>query len=242
MLQQTRGLVIRTVKYAETSLIARIYTEKLGLQSYIINSVRTANPTNKMVWLQPLTLLDMVVYHRKGKDLQRIKEMRPEYIFISIPFDTPRRLLALFIAEVLYKTLKEEEANTPQFEFLYEAVSYLDQSQQSVANFHLVFLLQLSRYLGFFPQNNFSTALNYFDLREGVFTTQLPFHTDYAAPPLTDWLSQLIGLSLTQSHSLRLNRTSRKQLLQTLLRYYALHIEGFGELRSPDILEEVLGE
>ena len=240
MLYNTLGIVLKTVKYGETSLIAKVYTQQFGLQSYMINSVRTVNSKHKAALLQPLSLLDMVVYHKKNKNIQHLKELKPAYLFTRLPFDVVRSSLALFASEILHKTLKEEEPNEQQFKFIYQFILFLDQTPVSVANLHLVFLAELSTYIGFHPQNNFFYTNNsIFDLVEGVFTHRLPTHHHYIELPLSEIFSKLLQISVVKSHEIKLNKNTRRQLLHALLHYYNLHIENFGEIKSVHVLEEI---
>ena len=174
MLQQTRGIVFKTFKYSETSLIVRIYTEKLGIQSYMINRVRHKQAKTKPALLQGLSVLDMVVYHRQNKKIQHIKELKLSYVFSAIPFDIVRSSIALFITEILYKTVKEEEANTAQFEFLVSFIQYLDLTKLPTGNLHLWFMLHWSAFLGFLPQNNFEHHTSaFFDIASGKFCLKM---------------------------------------------------------------------
>ncbi len=241
-LQHTRGIVLKTVKYSETSVVAKVYTEKLGIQSYIINGVRSSKSKTKLGLLQPLSLLEMEVYYRENKSLNRIKEMKLAHTFSSIPFQVSKSALALFMTEILYKTLKEEEANKDQFAFIFESVKYLDQTEASISNLHLSFMVKLSRYLGFHPQNNFFYSdCSIFDLQEGVFTHRIPdTHLQYIELPLSEKLSKLIHLSLTNAHELSLVREQRQALLACIIRFYELHVAGFKEVKSLKVLQEVL--
>jgi DNA repair protein RecO (recombination protein O) len=240
MLHNTLGIVLKTVKYGETSLIAKVYTQQFGLQSYMINSVRTTQSKHKAALLQPLSLLEMVVYHKKNKNIQHLKEIKPAYLFTQLPFDVLRSSLALFVSEILHKTLKEEEPNEQQFNFIYQFIVFLDQTPMLLANLHLVFLTELSTYIGFHPQNNFFyTERPIFDLIEGVFTHRPPEHLHYIELPLSEKLSKLLQTSVVESHHLQLSHDTRRQLLHALLHYYTLHIENFGETKSVPILEEI---
>ena len=205
MLHNTLGIVLKTVKYGETSLIAKVYTQQFGLQSYMINSVRTTQSKHKAALLQPLSLLEMVVYHKKNKNIQNLKEIKPAYLFTQLPFDVLRSSLALFVSEILHKTLKEEEPNEQQFNFIYQFIVFLDQTPMLLANLHLVFLTELSTYIGFHPQNNFFyTERPIFDLIEGVFTHRPPEHLHYIELPLSEKLSKLLQTSVVESHHLQL--------------------------------------
>src|SRR3990172_7140574 len=122
MIYKTRGIVLHHIKYSETSVIAKIYTELFGLQSYLINGVRSQKAKVKANLLQPLSLVDMIVYHKEKKGLQRIRDVSGNPPLSSIPYDFPKSSVALFIAEILYKSIREEEANTNMFEFIFHSI------------------------------------------------------------------------------------------------------------------------
>ena len=153
MLHKTRGLVLSYIRYRETSVIVRIYTEAYGLQSYIENGVRSSRGRNKIALFQPLTLLDLVVYHKEQGGIQRISEVRVSPPYRSIPFELSKATMALFVAEVLGRVLREEESNPALFDFLRESLLWLDAAGEHFENFHLWFLWQLSFYLGFQPES-----------------------------------------------------------------------------------------
>lgn len=244
MLHNTKGIVLKTFKYSETSVIAKVYTYQFGIQSYMVNGVRS-NGKNKQkaALLQPLTLLDMVVYYRKNRNIQRIKEMKPIHTFTSIPFHIGKSSLALFTTELLYNTLKEEEQNELQFDFIFDFVQNLDKTKESIANLHLYFLLQLSGFLGFYPFNNYSRESSHriFDLQEGVFTSKQPTHPYYLQEPLSHYFAELLKVPLEDVHLVKIGKSHRKELLTALLQFYKLHIEGFKPLQSVKILQEIFG-
>lgn len=242
MLHTTLGIVLKTFKYSETSVIAKVYTQKFGLQTYIINSVHTKQSRTKPALLQTLTILEMVVYHREHKSMNHIKELRPVYTFLTLPYDISKSTLALFISEILYKTLKEESNNNAQFEFLYRFITFLDQNKNPsvTANLHLWFLIKFTQYLGFYPQNNFFyTDRPYFNLAEGEFCHRQPNHAHFIQLPLSSFLFALMQLSSDQTDQLQLSKLQRRQLLHALIAYYKYHIEGFEEVKSLQILEDI---
>ncbi|MEZ4887386.1 MAG: DNA repair protein RecO [Chitinophagales bacterium] len=243
MLYPTKGIVLKTFKYSESSVIAKIYTSQFGIQSYMVNGVRTSNKNKQTAaLLQPLTLLDMVVYYRKNRNIQRIKEMKPIYTFTSIPFHIGKSSLALFVTELLYNTLKEEEENELQFDFIFDFVQTLDSTHESIANLHLYFLLQFSGFLGFYPYNNYDNEdKKIFDLQEGSFVSKYPAHLHYLQEPLSKHLSNLLNTSLEEVHFIKIGKMQRKELLTSLLQFYQLHIEGFKSLQSVKILQEIFG-
>ncbi len=150
MVHKTSGIVFKFFKYRETSVIAKVFTARFGLQTYIINSVRSGKKgKGKMALLQPLTLLDLVVYHKEGAEIQRLSEMRCSQPYKSIPYEVQKSAIALFIAEVLYKCIREEGESERLYLFLEQSMLVLDELDEGYQNFHLQFLLKLSRFLGY---------------------------------------------------------------------------------------------
>ena len=238
MYHKTRGIVLHTIKYSETSVIAKIYTEKVGLQSYMVKGVRVAKSKSKAAMLQPLTLLEMEVSHRENKQLQYIKEFRRSYIYQSIPFDTIKSTISFFLLEVMTKAIREHEPNEELFDFIYDSLCLLDEEKKLNPDFHLIFLIQLSRYLGFAPHENQSDINCYFELSEGVFiSSQSGLHVMNKKE--SAGLSYLMNANLFSSVNSEFSRAERKRMLHHLLRYYQLHLENFS-LKSPEILEEIL--
>ncbi len=228
MLHHTRGIVFNYIKYKETSIIVKVFTEEFGTQSYIINGVRSSRSKGKIALYQPLTLLDMVVYHKPEKDLQRISEAKNAMSYSSIPFDPLKSTIAIFLTEVLSKSLREETSNRPLFGFLYNAFKILDHLTDGTQNFHLQLLIKMTYYLGFAPQSysNFNEHLE-----EKGFTSALT-KEDYLA------LELLLNGSLDKSISL--TNHQRRGLLDHILRYLKVHIDTLTEIKSLDILKEVL--
>lgn len=240
MLHITKGIVLKTTKFSETSVVAHIYTEKFGRLSYMINGVRQSKSKFSPALLQAFTPLEMVTYYQENKNLQRLTEIRPLFHLHHIPFEVARSTLALFLAEIVYRTVKEQEYNPALFLFMEQTIVRLDNPADSVANLHLAFLAQLTAFLGFFPQNNFfHTERAIFDLNEGVFTHRLPQHAHYIALPLSERLSKLLQTSIDTCHTLALDRNQRRELLHGFLQYYQLHIEGMSPIQSLKVMEEV---
>jgi DNA repair protein RecO (recombination protein O) len=240
MLHKTRGIVLKTTDYGETSVIVQVFTEKLGLQSYIINGVKKPKAKISRNMLQPLHLLDMVVYHKSAGNVQRISELKTSPVLQSIPYDVIKSSMAMFLNEVLYKSIKQQTADEHMFDFVFSAIEWLDHQTQGLANFHLLFLVKLTRYLGFYPDRYQLNEADYFDLKNGVFTKYKPDSILYLSPPHTQNFSQLLQCSFENLSTLKLNNDDRRYIIAKLLEYYALHIEGFGNIHSHEILEEVL--
>jgi DNA repair protein RecO (recombination protein O) len=240
MLHKTRGIVLKTTDYGETSVIVQIFTEKLGLQSYIINGVKKPKAKISRNMLQPLHLLDMVVYHKSAGNVQRISELKTSPVLQSIPYDVIKSSMAMFLNEVLYKSIRQQSADENLFDFVFSAIEWLDHQTVGLANFHLLFLTQLTRYLGFYPDRYQANEADYFDLKNGVFIQYKPDTTLYLSPPHTQNFSKLLQCNFENLGSLKLTNDERRYLIAKLLEYYALHIESFGNIHSHEILEEVL--
>jgi len=241
MLIKTRGIVFRQMAYKDTSVITDIYTDALGLQSYLINGVRKPKATIQMSTLQPMTIVDVVAYHRPNRDLNRIKEIRPHLVYRAIPFDLRRGAVGLFMLEVMRKCLREPEENPLLFEYLYQLFAFLDQTEAGFVNLHLHFLCRLSRYLGFLPMGEASEETPYFDMQEGCFVSIHRGHVHTLETELSLVISQILQARQEELGQIRMSRRTRKEVLLRLLDFYRLHVENFPEIHSHHILEEVLG-
>ncbi|MCB2197666.1 MAG: DNA repair protein RecO [Bacteroidetes bacterium] len=239
MLHKTRGIVLNHIKYSETSIIVTIYTEMFGRQAYIINGVRGKKSKIKANLFQPLFLLDMEVYHKPKRDLQRAKEIQNASIFYTIPYDLKKSTIAIFIAEILYKTIQEHEPNADLFNYLFNSIQLLDFKEKGIANFHIYFLLHLTKYLGFFPDNNYSEKYSYFDLKAGNFVQIKPMHFSFLDKEPSAFLNQMLTFSDNQHENLHIHYKERIQILEKVLEYYALHNEGLSSVKSLEILKEV---
>lgn len=221
MLHKTRGIVFRFTKYGESSIIVNIFTELFGLQSYIVNGVRSKTSKNRIALYQPLTLLDLVVYHRANANINRIKEVKCLYPYQSIHLDIRKSSVALFINEVVNKTIKEESHADELCSFMIKSFVTLDQLDNQVENFHLRFLLKLSRLLGF-----------------GAYNTNEVLGARVIDNATEQLLRDLIDSEY--SDELTLSNSQRREILDLLLRFYADHVV-LGEVRSVQVLREVIG-
>lgn len=242
MLHQTAGIVISTIKYGETSLIARIYTELLGMQTYMIKGVRKGKSTFHPALLQPLTPLDLVVYKRENRSLQHLKEAKLAFSLSHMPFQVVRTSLALFSAEVLHHALHAEEPPNPElFAFLCRYIALLDAAILPAPDIHLAFIQQLSTFLGFVPLDNYDVATHpVLDMQAGMFVADIPLHPHHLDGNSAQLWQQILHTPIEQAAQLRLTRTDRQQQLRAWLQYYSLHLDGFKEVRSLKVLEEVL--
>ena len=236
MIHSTRGIVLKTFKYSENSVIAKIYTEQFGLRSYIVKGMSGKSNQGKKALLQGMSLLEMVVYEKATGNLQNIKEMDAAHTFSNIPFDIRKSTILMFMNEVLYKCIGEEVANGPMFLFLFNQLIELDESQDNISGFHLQFLIRFTKYLGFMPRNNYNESNPYFDLQEGAFIADVPFHNNYIHKDLSLQMSRL----LDRKHPVFKGQAiERNELLQKIILYYSLHVPSFGDLKSFEVLKQV---
>jgi len=239
MLIKTKGIVLRSIKYAETSLICDIYTEELGLRTYLISGVRKQKATVNASLLQIMTLLDLVVYNRKDRDLNRTKEIKADYLYRSIPFEVGKRAVGTFMTELLRKTIREAEHQPELFTFLRNSFLFLDETPHNPANIHLYFMVQLSYFLGFVPDGEYSDETPYFDLREGFFTAEKPEPLYCVEAAAAAVLSQFIALPITQAHTVELTNELRQNLLDKLILFYRYHVNNMKELNAHLVLREI---
>jgi DNA repair protein RecO (recombination protein O) len=244
MIEKTKGIVLRTVKYGETSIIVAMFTEVFGLQSYLVNGVRTSSKkgSSKANLFQPASILDMVVYHNELKNLQRLKEFKWAYLYQHIFFNVLKNSVALFMVELLHKCLKQPESNPELFHFTEDAFICLDEADESVVgNFPLYFALHVASFFGLRIQDNYSEQRSFLDLDEGVFVSERPRHPHFLEGEYSQISSQI--LKTMQPHELKqlkLNKEKRKILLHAYQSFYALHIQEFNTMKTLPVLQTIL--
>ncbi|GHE29257.1 DNA repair protein RecO [Sphingobacterium griseoflavum] len=239
MLHKTKGIALKTTNYAESSLVVHVFTESFGMQAYLINGAKKPKAKIAANLFQPLHPLDMVVYQKDNGGLQRIKEVHQLPVLRDIPFSMTKRSIALFLDEILYKVLRQQSPDPHLFHYVRQAVLWLDSASDGLANFHLLFLIKLSRFLGFLPSHHSSRQFPYFDLLDGVFCDNLPAHSHILQQPHTSFFQALLKTSFEDAQQIRMGKEDRKYLLEKTLEFYKLHTENFGSVHSLYILEEV---
>ncbi len=231
MLQKSRGIVLSYIKFKETSVIVKVYTELFGTQSYIINGIRSKASKKSLALFQPLTLLDLVIYTKKNENKQdgikRLSEYKPIVPFKSIPFDIKKSSIAIFVTELISKSMKEEQSDeNGAFDFLYRSILYLDTATVGYENFHTQLMIQLANYIGFgitgkqdikVLKSNFIGVENFEETISNIFL--------------------LKQISITET--IKISNQGRKNCLNLMITYYASHIEGFGNMKSKSILHQV---
>jgi DNA repair protein RecO (recombination protein O) len=243
MIYSTKGIVLRTIKYGETSIIANIFTELFGIQSYMVNGVRTSGKTSKAHFFQPSSLLDLQVYHNELKNLQRIKEIKWSVLYKNILSDVTKNAVALYMVEVLQKSLKQPETNADLFQFCEDALLQLDMANEEItANFPIYFSLQLAPFLGIRLQDNYSEIKNVFNLQEGNFSEINSASSDHLSIEISYHISQLLkAIHPTELSEIKMNRNIRKEILKSLESYYSWHVPEFGSMKTLTVLSEIIG-
>ena len=227
MLKKTKGIVISYIKYRDTSIITRIFTRDLGLKTYIVNGIRSSKSKPKMALYQPLTLLELVVYDRDNSALNHISEAKLDYAFQRVPFDFHRSGIALFTGEILGKCLFEDYQNEDLFDFLFQAVQLLDREIVSLGTYPISFLIQMTKYLGFDPED------------AGNFYNQLPVARGSLTHRAKEThLDRLIRDRFISTDPI--SKTIRKELLDDLLLFYQLHLDNFTEIKSLQVLRSLV--
>jgi DNA repair protein RecO (recombination protein O) len=220
MLHKTQGVVFRFTDYSETSIIVNIFTAAFGLQAYIVNGVRGKSGKGKIALYQPLTLLDLVVYHRENASILRIKEVKCIHPYQSITSDFRKSTIALFLNEIVNKTVKDQSHAQELCEFLVQSFTHFDLQQTNIENFHLIFLIRLSQHLGFRPTELAELMGGNFALEEEkIILTKL--------------------LASNYSDAIAMTNTQRRNILDLLIRFYVSHSDNFGELKSLPVVREL---
>jgi len=235
MIVKVKALVLRCIKFQDSSLIIKCYTEQ-GLKSYLLKGILGSKKSPlKIGYFQPLNLLELVANHNDKGTLNSIREVKIAYSYRGISSDVVKQSIVLFLADVLNTSLQEEEVNKNLFKFLETSFQYLD-NHSEIANFHLVFLLKLTKYLGFYPQIK-NSDYPYFNLQEGLFENQSLFNSIQGEKK--DLFKNLLETNFENMQMLKLDKTQRQLLLSILINYYELHVSGFKKLNSLPILQAV---
>ncbi len=235
----TKAIVLTSLKYGDTSLIVKAYTASDGLKSYMLKGVLSSKKGKlKAAYFQPLTQLEIVAHHRNKGTLESIREAKINYPYRTVHNNIAKNAMTLFLAEMLSYSIHEEEANLSLFEFLEASFQWLDMNEE-IANFHCHFLIQLTKYLGFYPDTSALQA-PCFDLLEGGFTDTPSLHPVLTGDNL-GYFKTFLGIHFDAIHTIKMNKTNRQELLQSLVLYFELHLQGFRKPKSLAVLNEVFG-
>ena len=239
MILSTKAIVLNHIRHGDSSLIVRLYTECAGRQTVFVKGASSRKSQMPAGLFQPLNMIETDLHKRTNREMQRISNVRLFYPFRNIPFDPVKTCIALFITEILHKTLKEEESNPALFDFLLHAIQTLDLNNRGTANFHLMFLLHYTRYLGFYPNAEQPSDIWFDSQREGF--SFLPAATS----PTREYnrlLSRLLDMSFEHLDDLQIDQHQRNYITELLLKYYATHVDNFGNIKSFSVLKNVFSD
>lgn len=240
MLVKTEAIVVHTLKYGESRMIVNLFTRKLGLLSCIISIPRTNKGKVKKQLFQPLSLIDVECDVRTNVQLQKVRDARMLSPYRTIPLLPQKMAIALFVSEFLYHALRsEQQADEQLYDYMKHGLMWLDAAVDGYANFHLTFLMHLSRFLGFYPNMEHYSSGVFFDLRAGTFCNEPPLHQDFLHPEEASQMRILMRMDYQTMHLFRINRIDRNRCLSIILTYYGLHLSGFPEMKSLAVLQEL---
>ena len=237
MLTKTQAIVLHSLKYGETRLIVDMFTRLFGRQSFIVSIPKTPKGKIKKQFFQPLTLLEIETDIRPRLQLQKLSDVRLMMPFTSIPFEPDKLTISFFVAEFLYYALRSEQRNELLFDYLENSIMWLDGQQSRFANFHLVFLMRLTRFLGFYPNLEDYEDGDYFDLRESEFMKNPPVHRDFLHPEEARKVQLMMRMDYPTMHLFRMSHEERNRLLEVSINYYRLHLPDFPEMKSIEVLQ-----
>lgn len=236
MLISTQAIVLSKLKYKDNDLIIKCYTQQLGTVSYLVRGVfKSKKGLQKTAYYQLLSQIKIETHHKENKSLQYIKDVRAQVIYNTIHTHIAKSAVVMFLSEVLTHVLKEEEKNETLYKFIENALLWLD-VENNFSNFHLLFLLKLTKHLGFYPDTS-NNHLNYFNLQEGGFQEHKSKHT-ISGKNLTV-LKLMLGINFDTLSTIKINASQRQDLLKIMLLYYELHIESFKQPKSLGVFNQV---
>ena len=236
MLERTIGIVLHQIKYNDESVIVNIYTLQHGNVGFLVKMPKNKRSNVKTLLLRPLNILELDYDFRPNQPLQRISDMKLHISYDSLPYDPVKGTLALFLSEFLYYVLKHEMENPSLFQYLCNSLQWLDRSQKGLSNFHLVFLIRLTRFIGFWPNSKGYMPGMVFDMRDGSMENILPSHGQYLSPEESAFLPLLLRMDYASMHLFHFSRQQRARVLNVLVDYYRMHIPEFPEMKSLDVL------
>lgn len=239
MVEIITGIVLRTIKYSDNLMIVDMYTKERGRSSFIVPVSRSKRSKVRNVLFQPLSMLTFAASKGKGKGMQRISEVQPYLMYSTIPFDVVKSSVAIYLAEFLTAVLREEDENEALFAYLDYALSSFDGAVEAYADFHIVFLLQLTRFIGIYPNVEGASDKSFFDLAAGSIVDEYPLHAHYLLPEDTCNFIKLLNIDFNSMNTLSLNRKARGEYLALIQNYYSLHIPDFPAIKSADVLREL---
>lgn len=239
MIVKTRGIVLHYIKYSDSSGIVNVFTHQAGRQSYMVRGINKGRKVMRNAMFQPLTIIDIEGSHSSKREVQQLKNCTLGYVPFTANFSPAKSSVVIFLAEVLNSALHEDAPDQGLYDFIEKSVISLDQAEGTVANFHIMFLTKLTRFLGFGPSVAESESKLIFDLSNGVFGQVPPVSGEYASQSSSALLEIFLKTPFHEMGNIKLEKSERRDLLSLLLKYYSLHIPGFRKINSTAILYDL---
>lgn len=239
MLEKTRGIILNQIKYTDSGIVARIYTRKFGRQAFLIRGMRNRKAGKHNIMFQPMFILDLEMTYKASREMQTLKEFSVSFTPFDIYSNIKKSCVAIFLGEVLTSVLKEESLHEELFDFIEESIIYFENCKEGYANFHISFLAGLSSFLGFEPGPRTDSNDSFFDMTNGVFVPIPPVHGNYANEEVSDILADFFVASYDNAMHIILTGVQRNEVLETLVRYYSLHLPGLKKINSLEVLKVV---
>ena len=239
MLCKTRAIVLHNLPYNDSYAIINMYTQAYGRVSYLVPRSRGKKSQLSKAVFMPLSVVELEADHQAKRDMQRIKEAKLCFPFIEIYANPVKNVIALFLAEVLYRVIKETEPDMRLFNYLQQSIHWLENADKGIANFHLVFLLGLPQYLGIFPHTDTYLRGSYFDLLNGQFVGRIPSHRHYLNSFESLIFTRLLKISYENMSLYAFSRNDRVYVIQRILEYYRLHLPEFHEIKSLEVMQRL---
>ena len=240
MLETTQGIVLHYIRYNDDSAIVDIFTLSRGSVSFLVRDRRQRKGGLHATLLRPLNIIELVFDYRPSLSLQRLQELHIAHCYTSLPYEPIKETVALFLSEFLHNVLRSEVQNESLYHYILYSLQWFDAATEGVANFHIVFLVRMTHYLGFWPNIDVRNPLPFFDLKESVATDREPSHNFFLKGEEAAMLPKLLRINVRNMHRFLLNRQQRNRILDVLTVYYQLHVPEFRDLRSLAVLREII--
>ncbi len=239
MIVKTQAFILKNIKYGDYDIIAKIYTKSNGIQSFMFKGVRKSSKKKNKKNLIPLQPLEIDFKLNEKQQLRFCKDFKVQQPLISLLSEVEKQSIAIFIADLLNESIKEEQADEALFDFIWYSLHYLDSMNDGFANFHLAFTVKLMSFLGFFPLENTAVSNRYYDFQSNNWTITEPVHPNYFTPKHLFWMDELNRTAYNQTQMIITNRKERQAFLQQILLFYQYHLEGMRSLKSVEVLATV---
>ena len=239
MLHKTEGVVLSTLKYSDRYAITHVFTREFGSTSYLIPLVNSKKTKIKNSLFFPFSVLKMEVEHLPLRDIQKLKEVERLFPLYEVCTNMSKVSVAFFLSEFLHKVLRESDNNEILYQYIKSSIETLEETERGFANFHIAFMIGLTRFLGIYPNWEGARQGKYFDLMNGEFRDNIPLHTHYLKPEESSYLKYLSRINYANMYRFRFSRDDRNLIIDYLLDYYRLHLYNFPNLKSLDVLREM---